>query len=216
MKTAYQSTSRRAFLQLCVLVGVGLLAACSSAEPTQPTSQPISQPVPPAQSATKQDAAPSASTAASTQTPDPDETPEPTSDGKPTPPDAAGVVLLEIGTATGAADFHFNKETLEAPAGSKIKLKFTNNTDPQDEIGHNWVLVKPGQEDSVLANGIKAGDDKDWLDVKDPGIIARTRLLEGNQTHTITFEAPPAGTYTYLCTFPEHHAGGMSGKLTIK
>jgi azurin len=125
-------------------------------------------------------------------------------------------VILEIGTTAGATDFKYSTDTLEAPACSKIKLRFMNNTDPKDEIGHNWVLVKAGQEQSVLANGIAADDDKDWLDVKDPGIIAHTRLIECGQRHTITFDAPPPGTYVFLCTFPEHYAGGMHGALIIK
>lgn len=129
---------------------------------------------------------------------------------------AGGPVTLEIGTSPDANVFKYDKETLEAPAGSKITLKFTNNTQAADEIGHNWILVKPGQEQSVLDNGIAAGDDKDWLNVDDPGIIAHTALIEGGESDTITFDAPAAGTYTYLSTFPEQYAGGMKGTLTIK
>ena len=125
-------------------------------------------------------------------------------------------VSLEIDTAAEPEDFLYAQEALEAPAGSIITLTLTNKTDADDEIGHNWVLVKPGQEESVLANGIAAGDDKDWLDVNDPGIIAYTALIEGEDSASVTFEAPPPGTYTYLCTFPEHYAGGMKGTLTIK
>ena len=131
-------------------------------------------------------------------------------------PGSAGEVTLEIATATGAKDYHFVPDTLTAPAGSTIKLVFNNKTDPDDEIGHNWVLVKPGQEASVLANGIKAGDDRDWLDVDDPGIIAATSLIEGKQRDRVTFEAPPPGVYTFVCTFPEHYDGGMHGTLTIE
>ncbi len=125
-------------------------------------------------------------------------------------------VLLEIDTATEATDFTYVQETLGAPAGSTITLTLNNRTNPDDEVGHNWVLVRPGQEESVLANGIAAGDDNDWLDVDDPGIIAHTRLIEGGESDTITFDAPPPGTYTYLCTFPEHDAGGMRGTLIIE
>jgi uncharacterized cupredoxin-like copper-binding protein len=32
---------------------------------------------------------------------------------------------------------------------------------------------------------------------------------------TITFTAPAAGTYTFLCTYPAHYAGGMKGTLTV-
>ena len=105
---------------------------------------------------------------------------------------------------------------MTAPVGSTITLTLLNKTNPDDEIGHNWVLVKPGQEDSVLANGIKAGDDRDWLDTKDPGIIAATKLIEGDEKSNVTFEAPAAGSYTFVCTFPEHYKGGMKGTLTIQ
>ena len=106
--------------------------------------------------------------------------------------------------------------TLTAPAGSTITLTFNNKTDPDDEIGHNWVLVKPGQEASVLANGIKAGDDADWLDVDDPGIIAATRLIEGKQRDRSPSTRRPPGMYTFVCTFPKHYDGGMHGTLTIE
>jgi azurin len=78
------------------------------------------------------------------------------------------------------------------------------------------VLVAPGQEQAVLASGLAAGDDKDWLDVNDPGILAHTALIEGEDHASVTFDAPPPGTYTFICTFPEHHAAGMAGTLTIK
>jgi azurin/ABC-type transport system involved in cytochrome c biogenesis permease component len=135
---------------------------------------------------------------------------------EPTQSDAATTVSLEIDTATGADEFKYVQETLEAPAGSTITLTFNNRTDAKDEVGHNWVLVEPGQEESVLANAIAAGDGKDWLDVNDPGIIAHTKLIEGEKNDTITFDAPAPGTYTYLSTFPEQYAGGMKGTLTIK
>jgi azurin len=77
------------------------------------------------------------------------------------------------------------------------------------------VLVKPGQEQSVLASATAAGDDNDWLDTKDPGIIAATKLIEGDDSDEITFAAPAAGSYIFLCTFPEHFAGGMKGTLTV-
>ena len=104
---------------------------------------------------------------------------------------------------------------LEAPPGSKITLTLTNKTDPDDEIGHNWVLVTPGQEAHVMGSSITAGDDNDWLDESDPGIIAATSLIEGKQRDKVTFDAPPSGSYTFLCTFPKHFAGGMKGTLVI-
>jgi ABC-type transport system involved in multi-copper enzyme maturation permease subunit/plastocyanin len=126
-----------------------------------------------------------------------------------------GSTLVTVETGTGADDFSYVLTEYEAPAGAPITVELYNRTDPGDEVGHNWVLVLPGHEASVLANGIAAGDDRDWLDVDDPGIIAHTELIEGRETDRITFDPPPPGTYTFLCTFPDHHAGGMVGTLTI-
>ncbi len=193
-KILKRNNTRRTFLKASgMIAGIILLAACDG----NPASKTQS--------------------AAPTPTPDPDETVAPTIDPKvSTPTEASQTVLLEIGTATGAKEFKYDKQTLEAQAGSKIKLKFTNNTDPKDEVGHNWVLVKPGQEASVIANSIAAGDNSDYLKDGDTGVIAHTGLIEGNQNLTITFDAPPPGTYTYLSTFPDQYAGGMKGTLTIK
>jgi azurin len=212
LKIVTRGLTRRSFLKLSSLaIGNVVLVGCGGAQSA--TNNLASKPT---ESATTQTESKPTQSAAPSKTPDPDETPEPTSDGKPTPTLPPGTVLLEIGTAAGANEFKYDKETLEAPAGSKIKLRFTNNTNYKDEVGHNWVLVKPGQEDSVVANGHSAGDAADWLYTKDPDIIAHTRLIEGNKTDTIIFDAPPPGTYTYLSTFPDQYAGGMKGTLTIK
>jgi len=125
-------------------------------------------------------------------------------------------VLLEVDTSTEPEDLTYVQTALVAPAGSMITLTLNNRTDADDEIGHSWVLVQPGQEESVLVSGLAAGDDRDWLDVNDSGIIAYTALIEGEDSSSVTFAAPPPGTYTFLCTFPEHHAGGMMGTLTIE
>lgn len=195
-------TRRRRHLLTSVtgIVACSVLAAACSGAP-QPN-------VPPPAAA--------ASVESSTSTgPDPDEVGTATQDPGATQPVAAGTIRVEVGSATGATEYRYDKVTLAEPSGVKIRLKFVNHTDAKDEIGHNWVLVEPGQENKVIASGKAAGDDKDWLDVDDPAILAHTRLIEGGQSNTVTFKVPP-GTYTYLCTFPDHYAGGEKGTLVIK
>jgi len=197
---------------LGVVLSVGLLSALAvssqstAAAPTAPAeSAAASSPPEPAQSAAASSPPQPAQSAAASSAPEPTES-------------AAGAeaVQLVIDTATEPEDFAYAQQTLAAPAGSVITLTLNNRTDMDDEIGHNWVLVAPGQEAAVLANGVAAGDGKDWLDVDDPGIIAHTALIEGEDSATVTFEAPAPGSYAYICTFPEHHAGGMAGTLTIE
>jgi azurin len=195
-----RTATRSVVAAMTVAVGVGLVAGCSGTTLvpiTPPPATPAPEPTP---------------------TPEPPTpTPAPVESGQPTPsPTSAPVeVALSIDTAKNAENFHWAKSALVAPANAIITLTLNNRTDPDDEIGHNWVLVKPGQEASVLASGIKAGDDRDWLDTDDPGIIAATKLIEGDDSDDVTFPAPEPGTYTFVCTFPEHYEGGMKGTLTI-
>ena len=158
--------------------------------------------------------------ATSTPRPEPTEAPTPppapsgSAAASPSGPPVPVEVTLTIATAEGAEDFAYLPTALEAPAGSTITLKFTNATNPGDEVGHNWVLVRSGQEASVLASALAAGDARDWLDTEDPGIIASTRLIEGGLQDDSTFDAPPQGSYTFVCTYPTHYPG-MQGTLTI-
>ena len=53
------------------------------------------------------------------------------------------------------------------------------------------------------------------MDIKDknlPGVFAATKLLKPGESDTITFTAPPAGTYPFICTYPGHYPK-MQGKL---
>jgi azurin len=158
--------------------------------------------------------------ATSTPRPEPSEAPTPSpapsesAAASPSGPPVLVEVTLTIATAAGAEDFAYLPTALEAPAGSTITLTLTNATNPDDEVGHNWVLVRAGQEASVLASALAAGDARDWLDTEDPGIIAATQLIEGGQQADVTFDAPPPGSYTFVCTFPKHYPS-MQGSLTV-
>ena len=129
---------------------------------------------------------------------------------------AGAPVSFELESSAQAGEFKFNKAELEAAAGSKITVKFTNKTDPAAAVNHNWILAKNGQEDSIVTNGTAAGDANGWIKADDPGIIAHTKLIKGGESDSVTFDAPAPGSYTYMCSFPGHYAGGMKGKLTIK
>ena len=41
-------------------------------------------------------------------------------------------------------------------------------------------------------------------------------VIEGDEKSSVTFEAPADGSYTFVCTFPEHYKGGMKGTLTTQ
>jgi azurin len=121
-----------------------------------------------------------------------------------------GAVTLEI--SSKGEELLFDKDKLEAPAGSKITLIFKNNS---SILEHNWVLVKPGTADKVSADGLAAGEAKGFQKENDPNIIAHSKMLKAGQSETIIFDAPAPGVYPYVCTFPGHNVL-MKGTLTIK
>lgn len=107
----------------------------------------------------------------------------------------------------------YDKTTLTVPAGQQITLTFNNNSAGQS---HNWVLVNGGDDVAQRVDdaGIAAGAPN--YIVPGPDVIANTAMLSGGGDETITFTAPAAGTYTYLCTFPGHYTTGMKGTLTAQ
>lgn len=134
--------------------------------------------------------------------------------GEPTqaPPAAGAGGEVKLDISSKGEELLYDKDKLTAPAGSKITLTMKN---PSTALQHNWVLVKPGTQDQVAADGLAAGEAKSYLKDGDPNVIAHTKLVKPGQSDTITFDAPPKGDYPYLCTFPGHNVL-MKGVLTIQ
>ncbi len=122
-------------------------------------------------------------------------------------------VSLEI--ATKGNELYYDKNELRAPANSRITLTFKNMADANSGLLHNWVLVRPGTSDAVANDGIAAGEANDYIKPGDNRVIVHTKMIKPGESDTITFDAPPAGTYDYICTFPGH-AVLMRGKLIIQ
>ncbi|MBI2855260.1 MAG: hypothetical protein HYX93_00250 [Chloroflexi bacterium] len=118
-----------------------------------------------------------------------------------TSPATGGGVTLDIGSAS-SDQLLFNKDSLSAPAGSAVTLTFANNATTQQ---HNWVLVEDGTKDDVATAGLLAGAGNGWVPQDDARVIANTSLLNHGESQTITFTAPAAGTYQFVCTFPGHN-----------
>jgi azurin len=119
---------------------------------------------------------------------------------------------LEVGCAEN--QLAFNPTELAAPANGQIRLTFHNHS---TVFMHNWVLVKGGEAavDQVLQAATIAGPTQNYLPGDMSNVIAHTELIEGGKSATITFATPPAGEYTYLCTFPGHCLAGMRGTLLV-
>ncbi len=128
---------------------------------------------------------------------------------------SALVSIKTIRIGTKGSNIYFNKGTLSARHGEKIRLIFTNNAEKGSGLQHDWVLVKPGTDNTVAQAAIEAGPETGYVP-HSPDVLAHTKLINPGDQTTITFTAPNApGSYPYICTFPGH-AVTMKGTLQVK
>lgn len=127
-------------------------------------------------------------------------------------PNAKADVEVAIGTEGDA--MAFDKKEFEVKAGQTVKITFKNNASPGG-LQHNLLVVKPGSEQAVANAAIQAGNDKGWVPAGDSNVLAHTKLINAGETDSITFVAPAAGDYPYICTFPGH-AMVMKGVMKVK
>jgi uncharacterized cupredoxin-like copper-binding protein len=108
---------------------------------------------------------------------------------------------LEVTTS----EFQFSPNEWTIPAGQEITIEITND----GTVLHEWVLMQPGvtieaesdlpeTEEELLADFVYVEDEVDVGDTK-----------------TLTFTAPPAGTYQIICAIETHFDAGMEGTLTV-
>jgi azurin len=129
---------------------------------------------------------------------------------------AQDTVKLEL---TGNDQMQFNLKTLEVTEGQKVTLVFKHIGQlPVVAMGHNVVILKPGTELPAFAAKCAPAKDNGYIPQDEDSkklIVAHTKMLGGGESDEITFTAPAAGAYPYVCTFPGHFAI-MQGVLTVK
>lgn len=111
----------------------------------------------------------------------------------------------------------FDKQQIEVPANSKVKLTLKNVGEmPKETMGHNWTLLNSGVDLVAYAQASMQAKESDYQSpdmYKDP--IVYTKILGPGESETIEFDAPEPGTYKFLCTFPGHY-GMMQGDFIVK
>lgn len=82
-------------------------------------------------------------------------------------------------------------------------------------MGHNVVILKQGVVPAEFAAKAATEKDNGYLPSGTEDVLAHTDLIGGGQVTTIEFDAPPVGTYDFICTFPAHFAL-MQGKFIVE
>lgn len=101
-------------------------------------------------------------------------------------------------------EFQFTPNTWTVPAGEQISIAITN----VGTVTHEWVLLQEGVTITSEADLPETEEEllADFVNVEEE--------VEAGTTKTLTFEAPPAGTYQIICAIETHFDAGMEGTLT--
>ena len=125
-------------------------------------------------------------------------------------------MLIEI---TGDDFMKFNVTSFEVKPGQKVTVRLKNIGElPKEAMAHNWVLLaKEAQTAKFIELGM-THPERDYTPFEQEFyVLARTKLLGPGESDSVTFTAPSVpGAYDYVCSFPEHYAGGMKGVMTVR
>jgi azurin len=120
---------------------------------------------------------------------------------------------VKVDLASVGEQMAYDKKEITVPAGSKVTLTLKNNaTSPA--MTHNFVLVQQGMVDAVGAAAASVPIEKGYIP-SHYAIIASSPLTKPGESVTFSFQAPPPGTYEFLCTTPGHFAV-MRGTFIVK
>ncbi len=116
-----------------------------------------------------------------------------------------------------ADDFmKFNKTEIRVKAGQKVKLTLRHiGKLDKNVMGHNVVILKKDVDPVKFAAIAAIERDNEYIPKDSQDIIVYTKLIGGGETTVIEFDAPAAGTYEFLCSFPAHFAM-MRGKFIVE
>lgn len=119
-------------------------------------------------------------------------------------------------TIEGNDQMQYSVNAFTVKAGSQVTVTLRNVGQlPKNAMGHNFVLLNSGSDVKTYAEVAFGAATTDYIPANPPvPVIAHTKLLGPGESDTITFTAPTAGQYPYLCSFPGHY-GVMQGVMTV-
>jgi len=126
----------------------------------------------------------------------------------------ADSISLEI---EGNDQMQYNTDELKVTEGQVVTLTLKHvGQMPKEAMGHNWVLLKQGTEIAAFGNAAVAARETNYIpqDMVDK-VIANTIVVGGGEQASVTFEAPKAGYYKFICSFPGHYSV-MQGTFVVQ
>ncbi len=109
----------------------------------------------------------------------------------------------------------FDTDEIKVKAGSRVELTLNHTGSfPKESMGHNLVILSAGVDLNDYAQRAMSASDNNYV-LDGDETIAGTIVIGGGESTTITFDAPAAGSYQFVCTFPGHFFN-MQGNFIVE
>lgn len=107
-------------------------------------------------------------------------------------------------------NMRYDTKSLSVPASCEEVTVTLHHTGKLGKkvMGHNWVLSKASDMQSIVQQGMSAGLENNYTPDSD-AIIAHTEVVGGGESTSVTFPMSALdsnGNYKFYCTFPGHSA----------
>jgi azurin len=99
----------------------------------------------------------------------------------------------------------FDPPRFTANPGELLEVEIENADTTHQQ--HNFLLLKPGKREEVVAQALALGDTGPAREFvpQNPDVLVHSAVLAPEKLQTITFAVPKEkGIYPYVCTFPGH------------
>ncbi|MFG0393057.1 azurin [Pseudomonas sp. zbq_4] len=120
---------------------------------------------------------------------------------------------------TSSDQMRFDKNLITIDKScSAVNLTLNNaGTLPKTAMGHNIVIVKKADVDTVAQASMAAGPASEYVKADHPKILAHTKMLGGGEKDTVSVDPSKfqvGEEYVFFCSFPGHRAL-MSGNVVV-
>lgn len=119
--------------------------------------------------------------------------------------------IYALGNTT--EEIRFEPDSFSIPANVPIEIKLINNSE-HPSMFHNMVICTFGKTSEIGFKGIQAGKKNNFIPPNNKNVLVGSEVLNPGDSTLFTFNAPLAGKFSYVCTFPGHYTN-MVGTLTI-
>lgn len=114
----------------------------------------------------------------------------------------------------------YNTKAIEIDKSCKeftINLEHSGNL-PKAVMGHNLVISKEADAQSIATDGLSVGIDKNYIKDGDTRVIAHTKVIGAGEKDSLKLDVSKldaAEKYLFFCSFPGH-ISMMKGAVTLK